>query len=388
MKIGIFGGSFDPVHKEHVRLAEAAIKGMSLDKLIIVPAGIPPHKQGKRLAQSRHRLAMCQIAFAHLDKVEISDYELTKNGASYTYLTCRYFAKLYPNAKLFWLVGTDMFWDFFHWKNPEDILSHAELAVCRRNESVENIAKQQETFFRSFAKHFEVIPYNGDAVSSTQIRTRSILNMDISHLVPQGVNYYILGHGLYQLPEILQGLSLQTDKRAEHSRRVCLMAMQNVGRLRLDEHKTLVASALHDVAKNLPPDDCRLHGFVPPQNVPAPVIHQYAGAYVLEHTFSVADGDVLNAVRYHTSARPSMSTLEKLVFLCDLLEEGRSFPHIEELRAAFYQDLDTCMYLSLKHLIEYLAQTADTVYPLTLQAFEYYQDIYKEKITKKEKKPL
>lgn len=379
MRIGIFGGSFDPVHKEHVRLAQAAIKGLSLDKLIVVPAGVPPHKQGKRLAPAEDRLTMCQIAFQDVKKAEVSDYEILQTGASYTYLTCQYFAKLYPGARLFWLVGTDMFWDFFRWKNPDVILSYARLAVCRRNEGIENITAQQEAFKKAFNQTFEIIPYNGEAVSSTEIRARSILEMDFSHLVPFGVDDYIWGKGLYCLPAVLQGLALEKSSRAEHSKRVCLMAMQNVSRFRLDETKTLVAAALHDVAKNLPLEDERLRGFEPPEGVPPSVLHQYAGAYVLENTFSVKDEDVLNAVRYHTSGRAGMSTLEKLIFLCDLLEEGRNFPNIEELRQAFYEDLDKCMYLSLRDQIEYLQKNGIYVYSLTLQAFEYYRDKNKEK---------
>ena len=105
MKIGIFGGSFDPVHKEHVRLVKEAIKGLSLDKLIVVPAGTPPHKQGRRLAPAADRLAMCRIAFADVEKAEVSDFEIAQGGTSYTYLTCAHFARLYPGAHLFLLVA-------------------------------------------------------------------------------------------------------------------------------------------------------------------------------------------------------------------------------------------------------------------------------------------
>ena len=379
MKIGIFGGSFDPVHKEHVRLAKEAVKGLSLDKLIVVPAGLPPHKQGKRLAPAKDRLAMCRIAFSDVEKAEISDFEIAQGGASYTCLTCEHFARLYPGAQLFLLVGTDMFWDFFHWKNPEEILSRARLAVCRRAESVENIARQQKAFFLRFARMFEVIPYNGEAVSSTEIRVRSVLGMDYADLVPPGLGDYIRGHGLYSLPPVLQGLAMEKPKRAEHSRRVCLLATQHAARLGLDEEKTLIASALHDVAKNLAPDDEHLRGFEPPAAVPPPVLHQYAGAYVLEHTFSVRDEDILNAVRYHTSGRAGMSTLEKLVYLSDMLEEGRSFPHIGTLRALFEEDIDECLYRCLAYQIQYLHEKQTGMYPLTLQAYEYYKKISEEK---------
>lgn len=373
MKIGIFGGSFDPVHREHVRLAEAAVRGLSLDRLIVVPAGSPPHKQNRRLALPGDRIAMCRLAFRDVEKAEICEFEVSQQGASYTYLTCDYIAHKYPGARLFLLVGTDMFWDFFHWKNPEIILSYANLAVCRRNESVENIAKQQEAFYKAYQRNFDVIPYNGEEVSSTEIRTRSVLGMDYSSLVHPDVEQYIRSRGLYSMPPVLQGLAQEKPARAEHSRRVCLLATGMASRYGLDETKTLVASALHDVSKNLAPDHPWLKGFVPPKDVPAPVMHQYSGAYVLEHSFGVRDEDILNAVRYHTSGRPGMSTLEKVVYLADLLEPARDFAHIGELRELFKKDLDRCMYLSLRYETEHLVEKGTPIYPLTLQAYNYYR---------------
>ncbi|MBP5242357.1 MAG: nicotinate (nicotinamide) nucleotide adenylyltransferase [Clostridia bacterium] len=377
MRIGIFGGSFDPVHQEHIHLAQAAIKGLALDELIIMPAGIPPHKQGKRLAPAADRLAMCKFAFQDIKEAEISDYEIQnaeQGEVSYTYLTCRYFSEKYPNAQLFWLVGTDMFYDFFHWKNPDIILSYATLAVCRRSETEDNTKEKQRLFFERFQKEFAEIPYNGAAVSSTEIRARVGLGMSCGNLVTPAVAGYIAEHELYKNPLIDEGLSLEKPSRAEHSKRVCLLAVKKAEQFHIDKNKAFLAGALHDVAKNLPLDDKRLQGFVPPKDVPMPVLHQFSGAYVLEHAFGVTDEDILNAVRYHTSGRAGMSDLEKLIFLADLLEEARDFPHVEELRAAFDRSLNECMRLSLEHQVKYLQEQGGEIYPLTLQAYEYYKE--------------
>ena len=129
MRIGIFGGSFDPVHIEHVRLAEAAVESLALDALLIMPAHTPPHKTDKALSSDGDRLEMCRLAFEGCKKTQVSDYEMRAGGTSFTYLTCRHFRRLYPEAKLYWLVGTDMLRDFPSWKNPEEILSLATLAV-------------------------------------------------------------------------------------------------------------------------------------------------------------------------------------------------------------------------------------------------------------------
>lgn len=379
MRIGIFGGSFDPVHKEHVQLARVAVRELGLDKLFIVPAGTPPHKAGKKLASARDRLEMCRIAFADLPQAEVDDWEIRQEGKSYTYLTCRRYAALYPKSRLYLLVGTDMFWDFFHWKEPDDILSRVTLAVCRRNEEPENISSEQEAFKARFSRTFEVIPYNGLPTSSTIVRACYALGKDVFVYLPAGVGEYIRKNGLYSYPVIEKGLSLEKPSRAEHSCRVCLMAARNAARFHLDEEKVLLASALHDVAKNLPPDSPYLAGFVPPNDVPMPVMHQFSGAYVLEHAFGISDGEILNAVRYHTSGRAGMGALEKLVFLCDMLEEERAFAGVEELRRVFEEDADECLYLCLKRQVEYLGKSGSPVYPLTKEAYEYYSRKRSEK---------
>ncbi len=170
MRIAVFGGSFDPVHKEHIALAKAAIKSLALDKLFIMPAFAPPHKKGKVLLEDKHRLEMCRLAFADEEKIIVSDYEIEKKGTSYTYLTCRYFRSLYPTAEIYWLVGTDMLRNFPFWKEPQDILRNVRLAVCARNENADWLQTAQDDFEKRFGMQFAVIDYNGADVSSTQIR--------------------------------------------------------------------------------------------------------------------------------------------------------------------------------------------------------------------------
>ena len=112
MKIAIFGGAFNPVHREHVHLARTAIEELGLDKLIIMPTAISPHKRGKAMADFFQRFEMCRLAFRELKQAEVSNYELTRGGVSYTYLTCEHFASLYPDAERYLLIGADMLENF------------------------------------------------------------------------------------------------------------------------------------------------------------------------------------------------------------------------------------------------------------------------------------
>lgn len=106
-------------------------------------------------------------------------------------------------------------------------------------------------------------------------------------------------------------------------------------------------------------------------------MHQYTGAYYAEHAFGVSDAAVLDAIRYHTSGKPEMSALGKLIFLADMLESGRDFPGIHKLRRAFYKEdsLNECMYQSLRAELRHLKQGGGDIYPLTEQAYRYYKDI-------------
>lgn len=374
MRIGIFGGSFDPVHVEHVRLAEAAVKSLCLDKLFVVPACVPPHKREKTLSSEKARLEMCRIAFADIPAVVVSDYEISRGGTSYTLLTCRHFRQAYPSAELFFLVGTDMLRDFPSWREPEEILSLATLAVCARAESADWAEKEQEAFFARFHRRFAVVDYCGKAVSSTEIRVLAGAGEDVSGFVGKKVAAYIEEKGLYVIPRAKDALALEKPARRAHSIRVALLAAQRAPDLKIDEKKALTAALFHDCAKNLSPDSPLLKGFHPPEGVPSPVMHQYSGAYVAEKVFGITDGEVLDAIRYHTSGRAGMSPLEKLIFLADMLEAGRSFEGVNGLREAFRRDknsLDECLLSALSHTLGYLEKEGGEIYPLTRQAYEF-----------------
>ena len=377
MKIGIFGGSFDPVHIEHIRVAQAAIDTLGLDRLLIMPAFAPPHKKGRVLADNEDRLEMCRLAFSGVENAEISDFETRQGGVSYTYLTCRHFKQAYKDAELFWLVGTDMLRDFPTWKNPEDILSCATLAVCARNEQTDWLETEQKRFFERFGKNFVCVGYNGADVSSTKIRVLAAAGEDFSSLVDAAVFEYICEHKLYEIPRAKDALALEKPSRKAHSLRVAEVAAARATELKLDEKKAIAAALFHDCAKNLPPDHTLLQGFTPPDDwgeVPESVLHQFSGAYVAERAFGVSDLEILDAVRYHTSGKPQMTELGKLIFLADMVEDERRYEGVETIRLAFYnQSLDEALVLALKETVNFLQKKGAEIYPLTRSALEYYE---------------
>ena len=378
MRIAVFGGSFDPVHTEHIRLTQAAIEELGLDKLFVMPAHAPPHKPGKRLSPDAERLEMCRLAFEDIPQVVVSDYEIAQGGTSYTYLTCRHFKAEYPDAEIFWIVGTDMLRDFPTWRCPEDILKNVTLAVCGRAEEEGWWEKEQAKFLKRFGVKFRRFSYNGAAVSSTKIRVLAGAGMRLTPFVCEKVEEYILQKGLYKVPNADKALSLETPQRQAHSLRVAELAAARAVALKLPEDKAIAAALLHDCAKNLDKASPYLAGFIPPMEwgeIPREVYHQFAGAFVAEKHFGVTDEEVLSAIRYHTSGRPNMGEMEKLIFLADMLEEERSYEGVEVLRKLFWQGqgLDECLEEALFQTLEFLKTKQAEIYPLTKKAYEFYK---------------
>ncbi len=376
MKVALFGGSFDPVHLEHVRIAAAARKALGLDKVIVMPAGLAPHKNGA-VVSAEERIAACKIAFRGCDWAEVSDFEARSAGKSYSYLTCRALREKYPDAERYFLVGADMLENFFSWKNPEEIVRLTELAACGREEQLSPALK--ERFFARFGREVREIAYTGGAVSSTQIRVglafRGYTKTDLSGMDGEVLSY-LEERGLYRRGEA-EALLLEKETRRAHSYRVALMACGAAKRAGVSEEKALLAAMLHDCGKYAPLSSPLLEGFRPPRDVPPPVLHQYTGAYLAEHAFGVEDGEVLAAIACHTSGREGMTALDALIYLSDLLEPSRDFEGVEDLRALFRADLFRCLRAALERETEYLKRSGKPIYPLTERACEWAKQTIK-----------
>ncbi len=207
----------------------------------------------------------------------------------------------------------------------------------------------------------------------------SDLGMPLTPFVESSVETYIQEKGLYRILNADKALGLEKPSRKAHSIRVANLAAARAVSLRMNEKQAIEAALFHDCAKNLESDSSYLKGFCLPKEwgeVPIPVAHQFAGAHIAESFFSVKDVDVLNAIRFHTSARPNMSELEKLIFLSDMLESERSYQGVNELRALFWDKsgLDVCLKEALRQTLLFLKEKGGDVYPLTQTAYDFYKN--------------
>jgi len=367
MKIGIFGGSFNPCHVEHEAMARAMVSELALDKLIIVPAGVAPHKKNQQTISAVDKLNILTLAFSGDEKIVVSDYELEKEGVSYTYQTILKFAEEYEGSEIFFLVGTDMLYDFTTWMKPETILSYATLCVVAREG--EDVSEAERTYYSHFSKPIVRLKYCGSDVSSTAIRASACLSLPLDEYVDKAVGEYIEKHNLYKNQYskfVTENLPI---KRLTHTFGVMTLAVRYAKRLKINSDEAFVAAMLHDAAKYLDPKD---YGCVIDDDVPAQVVHQFLGAFIAEKVLGVTNADILNAVRYHTTGRPEMSALEKVVFLADLLEKGRAFDGVERLRNAVDEDFEKGFKTCLDELYKFLCFNGQPVYHLTKDAHEFY----------------
>lgn len=371
----LFGGAFNPVHTSHVALARAAVNAYHPQKLIVIPTAVSPHKSGCLPVLAEDRLNMCRQAFSDIPCAEVSDFELSSGGVSYSYITCEHFRALYPKSRILFLMGGDMLASFGSWKYPGRILASATLVAGARK-GARDIKKSREEVEKTFGCDIDLLEYAADDVSSTRIRVLAALGEDFSAYVLPKTWQYINERGLYRNSLLCSAKTFENPSRWAHSVRVAVMCAAHAGRAHLSESDAVTMAALHDVSKNLPADSACLAGFVPPVGVPSPVMHQFSGAYVAEHTFGLKDEVLLNAIRYHTSGRAGMSEAEMLLYLCDMLEEGRDFKGVNKLRKIFQErSLAYAMYAALEHQINYLNEEGGDIYPLTKQAYLYYKEL-------------
>lgn len=205
VRIGIYGGSFAPVHHGHLRAARAFLEECALDRLVLMPAGIPPHKQLTGEDLPTHRLAMLRLAAEEElrdPRVEVSDYELTQAGISYTYRTLEHFAA--PDRQLLLLVGTDMFLSLDRWRYPERIFALAEIVLARRESDAAistQIAEKTAAYQAQFGAVIHRLSLPPLELSSTNLRRQIAEASAWRDKVPTSVANYLQANGLYRSVE-------------------------------------------------------------------------------------------------------------------------------------------------------------------------------------------
>ena len=384
-RIGIYGGAFNPPHTGHIRAAEFAVQALNLDKLLLIPSCSSPHKPlPAGSATPEQRLEMTK-AWAG-EKMEVCDIELSRGGTSYTYETVEQLKKQYPDDELILFMGTDMFLSFHTWKEPERILRCVSLAVFYRGDKGEQAdiaAKQRE--YETAGHRVYLVENPVTEISSTQLR-RMLVFRCAAPFIDEKVLAYIETNGLYGTAKDYKNLpmdkleqvvvELLNPNRVKHVLG-CRDTAADLAKIwGADVTDAARAGLLHDITKALDGPLqltlCREYGKVLDgfsENNPK-TLHALTGSLVAKRIFGENEA-VVSAIESHTTGKPAMNTLEKIIYVADYMEPNRDFPGVEELRRLAYTDLDGALKLGLEMTLAMLKQQKRQISPASSQALAY-----------------
>lgn len=347
-KVLIYGGSFDPVHFGHAKVLKKTMEIVEPDKVIVVPNFQSPLKD-RVLTNPEDRFNMLQLAFKNWKNVEISDYEIKQNKKCYTIDTLEYFQSVYPNAQLYFLLGSDQMINIKQWKRYDDIFKIAKV-VCYKRQHYCRCCRNSTCECDTPVKGFNEVTYIKDGlvnISSSSIRREVIKPYELN----EDVLKYINEHGLYAIERIKQ---FEKESRFAHSLRVAFMARELMNIFDKNQaNLAYTAGIYHDICKdmdlNLQVDIAEnilgITEYVSPR-----VLHGYIGAYKLKTEYMFSNELILNAIRRHTRPYDYYDTeptlLDKVVYLADKLEPNRTNDDvcgdISYFRELAKKDIDQC----------------------------------------------
>ncbi|MCR5083271.1 MAG: nicotinate-nucleotide adenylyltransferase [Parasporobacterium sp.] len=213
-KIGILGGTFDPIHNAHIIFSEAAYDQLNLDEMLIMPSPNPPHKDKNKITDLNDRVAMIKLALEEHPKLIFSDFELKREGKVYTYETLKLFKEQHPDCELYFLVGEDSLYNIDNWYRPEEIFANCKIVTSIRdlkeydsnNKNAAEYVKERESksFEEEIANHKKrfnaeiiVLKLGNIDISATKVRERAKAGEDICDLLPKKVAEYIINNKIY-----------------------------------------------------------------------------------------------------------------------------------------------------------------------------------------------
>ncbi len=207
-RIGLMGGTFDPIHHGHLVTAESVYEKIELDEVVFVPSGDPPHKPTENVTCSEHRLKMVEIATQSNPHFSVSSVEVQREGPSYTIDTVRYYSQKYPHNKIYFITGVDAVVNIPQWKNTDGLFEHCEIiAATRPGYPTKNFFHFRDQLPRHQRKSLRILAVPALSISSADLRQRLWEGKSIKYLVPENVEEYIYEHELYSFSSEMTSFS-------------------------------------------------------------------------------------------------------------------------------------------------------------------------------------
>ena len=362
MKIGIFGGTFDPVHLGHLKALENFIKRASPQKTLVIPAGIPPHKNESD-TPVEDRVNMLRAAVRGFPNTKICLYEAEKEGKCYTFDTLTYLHQVYPEAEFVMFVGSDMLLSFDRWFRVEDLAKMTSLAVFSRNgddlDALKNKIADLKEKINLKAELFTDEPVE---ISSTEIRKAVKRGHALELILPE-TEVYIKAKGLYgaekhfdkeSVTETLK--SRLNPKRFAHVLGVAETAVKYARLYGADVEKAEIAGLLHDCTKDYSYEThlelLKAYGVnAKHEDKKEPIIHSVTAPISAKYDFGIEDTEILDSLRYHTTGRAEMTLLDKIIYVADFTEPTRNYSDVDFYRKKAEDNLDEALFLGMKWII-------------------------------------
>lgn len=399
MRIGIYGGSFDPVHNGHIAMVNSALKSGFVDLVIVIPSVRNNFKLYANKLPPPYRLCMMQETIEGLGIKEcfVSDIEYDIEGVSYTavvlekltsdayikdFLTSNGIKKkkAEESHEFYWIMGSDTLGTFETWYKPGEILKYATLLAAVRPGDSTDVDKAADSIKKNLGGKVEIFRLDGVDCSSSEITTTG----DFSK-VPAPAREFIERHALYTENTKLSGVSEEARKqffesavwmykylgakRLLHTLNVGYLSAHLADVFGCDKDKALIAGALHDCAKELPIEKQlelakKYSGDLFTEKK---LLHSPAGATFAKEEFGIEDKEILDAICYHTTGRGDMSILEKIVYLADKIEPSRNYTDLTPIREAAEKDLDSAMRMTAAAVRDKFVSQGRDIHPLTKQ---------------------
>ena len=393
-KIGILGGTFNPIHHGHLILGQAAKEEFGLDEILVMPTKNPAYKTISGGVSEQNRVDMIKLAIRDFPYFRFSDIELKREGTTYTVDTLRALTKQNTDCRYYFIMGADSLDYLDKWMEPAEICRLATLLVAIRDDlDMNRIKDKAAELKRLYEADIRPIITPNVSVSSHNIRERVAKGEPIRYLVTPEVEEYIAHQCLYQEDEgqtpmnerfnkIKKTLKKELDKdRYEHTLGVmytsACLAMANG----YDMEKAQLAGLLHDCAKCIP-NEKKLK-ICAKNNIPVTqvekdnpfLLHAKVGAFLARALYEIEDEEILHAISVHTTGAPAMNTLDKIVFIADYIEPKRDkAANLKEIRKTAFEDLDEALKMILCDTIHYLngSENDKNIDPMTLETYHYY----------------
>ena len=396
VKLGLMGGTFDPIHIGHLRIAEEVREALALDKVLFVPAGQPVFKRDQEVTDAETRFAQVSAAVADNPYFEASRIEIDRPGDTFTVDTLRELHARFPNAELYFIVGSDAAESIGKWRNVAEIAELAHLAVAAGRPDSANADELRASILAAAPFDLHIVQVSSLEISSSDIRRRIAEGKSVRYLVPdEASGRAACLMGMRQAAQSLassgeEALSKEfykarkaelagrvSAKRFEHVMGVAKTAKKLAERYGVDPRKAKLAGLLHDWDKGLDDEQARarvrelgLEGSIDPwvvENMPR-VLHGYTAAAALGREFPEIPADVLQAIDRHTTAAVDMSDLDKILYIADALEPNRTFGRIDELReAAKTVSLDELYFQTYEYWTLLLFERRQPLHPDTMR---------------------